>query len=49
MVGYIGIVFAFLGDTLIFGQEFTVQEIIGVSVIAVFTIALNVQNLCKDD
>jgi drug/metabolite transporter (DMT)-like permease len=40
MIGYLGIVYGFLGDVFIFGVEFTPMQIVGVCVILVFCVSM---------
>lgn len=43
MMGYIGLLYAFLGDTFIFNESFAMIELIGVLIIVVIFITL----VCK--
>ena len=40
LIGYIGLVYAFLGDTFIFDESFVALEIVGVLIILVMNIFL---------
>lgn len=47
MLGYIGLVYAFIGDIVIFNQTFGWFEIIGILVIVILNIALLYTNWQK--
>ena len=47
MIGYIGIVYAFLGDVIVFKEVFGLLQVTGASLILVFSILVIVLNLLK--
>ena len=49
MIGYISLIYAFLGDFFIFDVEMTILQVLGVIVVLIFSISMIIFNFVNDN